>query len=73
MRTILEVERYGQDKSDRLNRDAAEHRMSKMSHPRAHATRSVFAMLVKLMQRKQRAIEAESSSALRDLAADHRG
>jgi hypothetical protein len=73
MRTILKVERYGQDKSDRLNRDAMEHRMSRVARPRAHATRFVFAVLVRAMRRKRRAIEAESTSAVRDLAADRRG
>jgi hypothetical protein len=67
MRTLVEVERYGQDKSDRLNRDAMEHRMSKLSRPRVHSTRSVLARLIRLMRRERRAIEAENPSSLRDL------
>jgi len=73
MRTMLEVERYGQDKSDRLNRDAMEHRMSKLSRRQAAAAGSLPMMLARWIRRARRKADAEAAAPLRALVTDHRG
>jgi hypothetical protein len=62
MRTILEVERYSRDKSEKHLTSAKQHRMEQSTRSQARATRSALETLLGLIHREKRGHDAEQLS-----------